>query len=370
MTTSPASIKVVHIIDRLPPDGAERLLVEVMRYRSPAFHCEVLCLAEGGLLVAELTQMGVPVTVMSKRPGMDLAHVRELYRWLRKSKPAVVHTHLFTADTWGRGCALLARVPGIFATIHSTNTWKSSFHFAIDRVLARLTNRVIACSSEVGQTLLQQGIPERKLVSIANGVDLQRIEDATVADLKTDCDIINNDLVFAVVGRLHPAKGHSDLLPVLSKLKAAGLSFNVLFIGEGELEASLKADTKSLGLEQHIHFTGVRTDVINLLKAVDYLLMPSRWEGLPMTLLESMACGTPAVASRVGGIPEVIEHACNGYLYNQGDADTLFQQLQQLIKEKTVPTQLQKAAQNTIAQRYSAASVALAYEALYHEVSA
>ena len=345
------------------------MLVEVLRYRSSHYQYEVLCLAAGGPLVAEIEKIGVPVTILGKRRGIDPKHAWELYRWLRRARPQIVHTHLFTADAWGRSCAWLARIPGIFSTAHSTNAWKSSVHLLIDKALAGISDRVIACSSEVQKLLLTQGLPEHKLISIANGVDLQRINDAPETDLLAEFGIGSDTLRFALVGRLHPAKGHEDLLPVLAKLKETGLDFSVLFIGEGELEVTLKATVKQMKLEDRVYFTGFRSDVISLLKSVDWLLMPSRWEGLPMTLLESMACGTPALASQVGGIPEVIKHGSNGYLYPAGDADALFRQMQQLLQQQSVSPEMQAAACNTIGKKYSAASVTRAYETLYEQVN-
>ena len=359
---------IVHIIDRMPPDGAERLLVEVLHHRDSTLDYHLLCLVEGGSLIAEVEALGIPCTILCKKPGFDLLHAWELYRWLQRKQPGIVHTHLFTADTWGRLCAWLAGVPGIFATVHSANTWKTRVHLTIDRLLARVSTRVIACSDTVETTLLQQRLPRSTVVSIPNGVDLQRISTARPVDLQRAFSLPPGQPVFALVGRLHPAKGHADLLPALHELWQAGHRFSVLFVGEGELDSELKASVAALGLSDCVHFTGFRDDVIGILKSIDFLLMPSRWEGLPLTLLESMACGTPALASRVGGIPDVIDNGCNGMLFDSGDTATLVQCLLQILQGWPADSDMPSAARRTVEQRFSAALVAAAYEALYAEV--
>ncbi|MDO6459860.1 glycosyltransferase [Granulosicoccaceae sp. 1_MG-2023] len=359
---------VVHVIDRLPPDGAERLIAEVLRNRSDAYDYRVLCLVEGGLLLEEIENSGVPVTVLGRRNGHDWRHAWALYRWFRQYRPKVVHTHLFTADAWGRTFAWLARVPGIFSTVHSTNAWKTPLHLRVDRLLARISDAVIACTGEVRNTIVGQGIPEAKVVSVPNGVDLQRMGAFDALDLQQAFAVPAGVPVFALVGRLHEAKGHTDLLPVLAELAAEGVPFACLFVGGGELEDTLCAQVAEQGLQNHVFFCGFRSDVPAILKSLDFLVMPSRWEGLPISLLESMACGTPVLASAVGGIPDVIESGRDGLLYPQGDAAALKQALTQLLAEPQLRQQMAEAGRHKIETQYSAAAVARAYESLYDGV--
>src|SRR3989344_6371654 len=115
---------VVHIIDELPPDGAERLLVDILRHRSAAFRFSVVCLIRGGVLEEELHRIDVPVVILGRTGRFDLGLLFRLTGWLRSQHVSVVHTHLFTADAWGRAAAVLAGVRAIFTTVHSTNEWK------------------------------------------------------------------------------------------------------------------------------------------------------------------------------------------------------------------------------------------------------
>jgi glycosyltransferase involved in cell wall biosynthesis len=368
MTHACARPLVAHIIDRLPPDGAERLLIDVLKHRSDRFNYVVLCLVEGGVLAEALETMGIPVIIFGRRSAFDIALLFRLARWLRTHHVAVVHTHLFTADSWGRVAALLARVQGIFSTIHSVNSWKGNIHRLVDRILALLSTRVIACSEQVADELRKRDrLSHKKIKTIANGIDLQRFQAVTPLDLEEAFNVPKGVLCLALVGRLHQAKGHMDLLPVMARLKAEGLDFHLLLVGEGECEEDIKQSIEKLHLTPSVTLTGFRKDIPEILAAVDILVMPSRWEGLPMALLEGMAMGKAVIASPVGGIPDVIDNGANGVLVAAGNQAHWCQAIRQLCEDRELRQQLGAQAKLTVQRHYSAEAVTRAYEALYME---
>jgi len=352
----------------MPAYGAERLLVEILRYRNAAHRYHLLCLVAGGELVPDVQALGIPVTVLNKKPGIDLRHAWELYRWLSQHKPTIVHTHQFASDTWGKSCAWLARVPGIFSTAHSTKARNSWLHLKLDHALLKISTKIIVCSTQVAKTLSAQNISADKVISISSGVDLERIAQNQQADLSSQFAIADDATVFALVGQPREAQDYTDLLPVLAEIARSGRRFVVLVIGEEEPTAEIRNGIHKYQLDKQILFAGSRKDITRILKSTDYLLLPSSWEGLPMTLLESMACGTPALATRVGGIPDVIQHGVNGLLYEAGDVEGLAQGLHHLLDNRDDALDMRAAAQRTIANRYSAQSIAAAYDGLYCEV--
>ncbi|MEJ2107796.1 MAG: glycosyltransferase [Acidiferrobacteraceae bacterium] len=361
--------RVVHIIDRLPPDGAERLLADVLRSRSGDFEYTVLCLVEGGPLVQEIEQSGVPVVILGRRGRYDFRLLLRLITWLKEYRPVAVHTHLFTADSWGRLAAFLAHVPGIYSTVHSTNTWKGNLHRLVDRMMARLSTKVIACSEEVEVVLRDRDrIPANRLVTIANGVDLRRFASLPEVDLADEFDFVAGATTLIVVGRLHPAKGHHDLLPALETLRTQGFDFVLLIVGEGELEGELRQEVRDRGLDANVRFCGFRQDVLALIAAADTMVMPSRWEGLPMALLEAMALGKPVVATSVGGIPNVIQQGENGFLVAPRDVEDMARKLGALIGDRTLRKRIGGQAGKTVRERFSAENVARRYEELYRSV--
>ena len=357
---------VAHVIDALPPDGAERLLVDVLKYRSSDFDYIVLCLVKGGLLEEELAEIGVPVMIFGKKRKFDLHLLFRLYKWFRKERPSVVHTHLFTADSWARTAAIMARVPGIFCTTHSANDWKPKVYIIIDRILARFSSRIIACSESIGTVLEKEhGIAGKRIVTISNGIDINRFRNITPVDLSSTFSIDDRVVKMLIIGRLQPVKGHLDLLPVLAKLKNEGLKFHLLIIGSGRLRDKIEGMVQELHLENCVTLAGFRKDVPGILASSDVVLMPSLWEGLPLSLLEAMVMGNAVVASAVGGIPDVIDDGENGFLFNPGDSDAMAEKIKKLIVDKHLRKLMGARAKKLVEARYSAKTVCYEYEALY-----
>lgn len=358
--------RVVHIIDRLPPDGAERLLCELLQYRSNRFDYSVLCLVEGGEFEQIIRDMGVPIVILGKKPGVDFRMLWRLWRWLRTARPQVVHTHLFTADTWGRLAARLALVPQVYSTVHSVNTWQGRVHKLVDRVLALVSTRLIACTGLVAEKLINSdGVASDKVITLANAVDLNRFRNVKPVDLQRTFSFESGVPVIAVLGRLEPVKGQAFLIRCLSVLRDSGVEANCLIIGDGPDRTSLEEQVGELGLGGRVAFAGFRRDVPELLAAIDILAIPSQWEGLPMALLEAMALSRCVVAHSVGGIPDVMTNDIDGVLVPAGNVALMKGALQRAVEDGTLRKRLGEAAGQRIKQHYSAEVLSAAYEEIY-----
>ncbi|HYA66719.1 MAG TPA: glycosyltransferase, partial [Burkholderiaceae bacterium] len=300
----------------------------------------------------------------------DPTLVLRLAVWMRAQRVSVVHTHLFTADAFGRVAARLAGVRAVFSTVHSVvNVWKTPVHRFIDRALAWASYRVIACTSEVHQTLIERDrLPASRVTTIANGIDLQRFSSACGTGVREEFGVAPNKALLAVVGRLEPPKGHADLLGAFSELRARGCGdFVCLFIGEGQLHAELQADVARRHLQDFVVFTGLRRDVPRLLAACDLFLMPSRWEGLPIALLEAMACGKAVLATAVGGVPDVIDNGSNGALVPAADMSAFALRLGELLHDPASRAALGARARIDVLRRFDVARTAAQYATLYRE---
>jgi glycosyltransferase involved in cell wall biosynthesis len=361
---------VVHLIDELPPDGAERLVVDILRYPNPRFRYAVGCLIRGGVLQDELQAMGIPVIVFGRCGRLDVGLIVRLVRWMRAEGVQVVHTHLFTADTYGRIAAWIAGVPGIFCTVHNiVNPWKGVVRRAIDWVLARVSTRVIGCSDEVAEVLkTRDHLPADRIVAIRNGIDLRRFQSISGDGVRDEFGIPSGRLLLAVIGRLHPQKAHHELLQVFAGLEPeTRAKFVCLIVGDGELRQSLEEESARLGLSGQVIFTGLRRDVPRLLSALDLFVMSSRWEGLPIALLEAMACGVTPLSTAVGGVPDVIENGVNGMLVEAGDGSAMAAKLRLLIDDDDLRLRLGRKAQEDVLRRYDVLRTAEAYDALYRD---
>ncbi len=355
---------VVHVIDELPPDGAERLIADILRHRSPRFRFSVLCLIRGGALEQEIRDLGVPVTIMGGPLGPTL--VLRLVRWFRQQQAEVVHTHLFMADSYARLAARLAGVPAVFSTAHNTVVCEGHARRAIHRALSWISTRVIACSGEVGRVMREQDrLRSSRLVVISNGINIARVAGARPDGVREEFSVPDGSPLIGVIGRLHPAKGHTDLFAAMVRLRETGLKPTCLVIGSGDSRAQLEEECRQLGLADQVVFTGQRSDVPRLLAAIDVLAMPSRWEGLPIVLLEAMAMSRAIVATRVSGIPEVIHHDDSGLLVSAANPSELADALRRVLTDPSLRERLGRRALETVRQRFDVAQTARAYEALY-----
>ncbi|HOI66380.1 MAG TPA: glycosyltransferase [Thiomonas arsenitoxydans] len=358
------------MIDELPRDGAEMLLVDLMRLRIPGYRYTIVCLIKGGPLEQEFEKLGVPVVIFGRKGKLDFGLVFRVASWLKRERAAVVHTHLFTADTYGRLAARLAGVPALFSTVHNiVNPWKGSGRKLIDRLFARLSTAVVGCSEEVTQTLATRDkIPASKLVSIPNGIDLQKFSSFSGAGVRSEFGLPEDRPLIGIVGRLHEQKAHGDLFRALAELpQVRHKQLNCLVIGTGDLQDALKQQVKALWLEDCVIFTGMRTDVPRLVAAMDVFVMSSHWEGLPIALLEAMASSKAVLCTRVGGIPDVVIDGENGLLVEPRDVPQFAKRLDDLLQDPALRARMGQRARETVIARFDVSRTAAAYNRLHQQ---
>jgi glycosyltransferase involved in cell wall biosynthesis len=363
---------IMHLIGSLPANGAERVLLDLVRHLDRSrFRPLVCCLHAGGPLVPEFEAAGVRVVVLHKRSRWDLSILEQVRRVIAEERPALVHTHLFTADAWGRAAALLAGVPAV-CTAHSSDPWRGWHQRLADGILSRLTDRVVAVSEDVARSRRsRERVPRAKLTTIRNGVDLARFDPRMgVGPTRAALRLPDGIPILGIVGRLHPAKGHPVLFEAVRRLLAQGREVALLVVGEGELREELEALARRLGLEGSVRFLGRRADIPALLNLLDVVVMPSRWEGLPIGLLEAMAAARPVVAAAVGGIPEVIDHGKTGILVPPEEPEPLCAAVARLLDAPAEARRLGEAARARALARYDVATMARSYEAVYEAVLA
>ncbi len=363
-------ISVCHLLPALPAHGAEQLLLDIARKTDRDRISLSVCLISGlGPLVKDFESLGIPVTYIPKRSRKDLSVVLRLAAFFRKNRFDIVHTHLFTADLWGRLSGLLTRVP-IVSTSHTTsdpNIGRAGR--LLDRLLDRRNNAVICVSEAVRNYRISgAGFDPSKLHIIENGIDLDRFavpvsRDEVLKRLGVD----GKRRWIAIVGRLVPLKGHRFLIEALARISRDFPETGILVVGEGEDEAELKELALRLGLSDRVVFLGLRRDVPEILCAAEILAMPSSREGLPIVLLEAMAASLPVVVTRVGGIPEVVEEEKTGLFVTQEPA-MIAQALARLLRDPDFARALGRQARSLIEERYDVRKVARRYEELYRRI--
>ncbi len=299
-------IKIVHIIPTLHLGGAERILTELLRFGDrDTYDFSVITIVDGGPLENDIRKLGVPYYALRKSTDMGLGMLLELTRLLNRLDPDIVHTHLFGAHLWGQVASLLNRVPVLVASEQNTDVDLGELRHRIKKVLSFSADVMVAASNAVRDFLIaEERIASEKIVVIRNAIDTSHYGKIPPPHFEETLRMIS-------IGRLEPQKGHDILFEALSSLQ---FPWKLTLVGQGSLADDLADRAVLLRINEHVHFVGEILDVSPLIAEADVVVMPSRWEGIGLVIMEGMAAGRPVVASQVGGIPELLTHGETGFL--------------------------------------------------------
>jgi sugar transferase (PEP-CTERM/EpsH1 system associated) len=360
--------RVLYIVEDLERGGAERVVVSLAtRLDRARFEPAVCCLAKPGGLAGEIERAGVPLHVLGKRPGIDLRLLWRLYRLIKRLKPDVIHTHLFTGNAWGRAAAWLAGTKRIIASEHSVDLWKNGVRRFVDRALAIPSFRVVAKSEAIADFCRTvEHIPERKVITIRNGIDVSRYNNGfDHEEVRRAIGLPRDAMVVGTVGRLSPEKGHEVLIEALKRLKADLPGLSAVVAGDGPLRGEVHRVLRAKGMEGTMRLLGYREDVPALLAAMDIFVLPSHREGMPLALLEAMAARLPVIATNVGGCREVIVNGKNGFLVPPARPDMLAEAIRCLANKAELRRSFGDEAGRTVEERFSIEMMVRKMEELY-----
>jgi glycosyltransferase involved in cell wall biosynthesis len=295
-----------------------------------------------------------------------LAGLFRLWQAVRAEGPAIFHAHL----SWPLACkhgvhaAWLARVPGIVGTAQLYMELRGSPHYPL---ALRPHRRIIAVSEEVKARYAENlRVPARKLVVVRNGILVPPPNPS--ADVALRAELLRgrpNYLVFTPA-RLHPQKGHAVLLAAAAQVPEA----TFVLAGDGPLRTELEQKARALGVADRCVFLGYRPDVPALLAAADLVVLPSLFEGLPVSVLEAMAAQRPVVATAIGGTDEAITHDQTGLLVPAGDSIALATAIQRVRRDPALAQRLATAGRQRVEREFSSARTASGVMKVYDEIMA
>jgi glycosyltransferase involved in cell wall biosynthesis len=281
-------------------------------------------------------------------------------------KPDIVHSHMFHSNILSRLLRLSIKIPNLITTVHSTNEGGKL------RMLAyRLTDSLANISTNVSDEAVESYIHKKAvksggMISIANGIDTNKFYfNLNIREKKRDQLSISNKKMIFCVGRLDKPKDYPNLLSAIVLLKKSRQDFKVLIAGDGPLRNELNELLVSLDIKDYVSFIGIRRDIKELMSATDIYVMSSAWEGLPMVILEAMACERFIIATDCGGVRETI--GSSGVIIEAGNSTQLSIQLNKAL-DLTDSERLEVgiAARQRIIDNYSLSSNIDAYLRLYN----
>lgn len=361
--------RILHIIPSLDRSGAEKQL-SLLAAGLPRgeFEVHVAALTRGGPLEADLAAAGIPVTVIGKRWKIDPAAYWRLERHLAALQPDLVHTWMFAANSYGRAAAMRSGVRRIVASERCVDLWKSWHEFAIDRRLARRTDRIVVNSPAISEFCVRHGLPAEKFVVIPNGVSPLKSDNTTRSALLAELGLPPHARLIGTIGRLWPQKRMKDLIWATDLVKVLRDDVHLLIVGDGPQRQRLERYRHLIHLDKHVHFLGHRSDVHRLLPHFDLLALASGYEGLPNVVMESLITGVPVVATDIPGNRELVISGENGYLVRVGDRAAFAQSWLRILDDPELRTRLGEAGRRRMLEEFSVAKMVERHAALYREL--
>jgi glycosyltransferase involved in cell wall biosynthesis len=396
LKTEPSNLtpkKVIHIITRLDHGGSARETVQtVLGHDRARFRVSIVLgrpetttADDAALLKADLQQLGqagvsvfqVPPLVWEVNPVLDAWATITLWRLLRRVRPEVVHTHTSKAGAVGRLAAWLAGIPVVIHTPHGHlfygyyGRFLSTLVCFAERLLARLTDRIVTLTDRGAQEHVQYKIASpQKFVTIHGGNFLAQFRSTRVniTVKRKELGLPPEGPIIGTVGRLVPIKGHTWLVRAVARVVVEFPQTCVVLVGDGPLLGELKDLAAELGISPHVVFLGTRHDIPECLAVLDLFVLPSLNEGMGRALLEAMAVGCPVVATRVGGIPDIVADGTTGLLVPPRDDRALAEAILTLLWDRSRRAAYGEAARRHVDGRFDVETMVRNIERLYDEV--
>ena len=365
-------VRVVFLITELNIAGAEKVVARTATHLSKdRYRVLVSCLYGPGPVAGEIRAASIPVMDLEAQSKWDLRVVYRLFRLLKRENIQILHSHLFHANLLGRIAGKMAGVPIVISTRHSVDIGGRGREW-INRWTKRWTDVTIAVSDQACEAERRwSGTKSGEIVTIYDGIKTEAFERADLQEskeLKRKLGIESDAPVIGMIARFHRAKGHSYLMEAMPYILDQFPKAKVLLIGGGELRPTIKEKVQKLGLTDSIIFTGIRQDIPRILSALDLFVLPSLWEGLGIAILEAMAAGLPVVATRVGGIPEVVEDRVTGLLVPPRDPEALAKAIIALLQDRERAKDMGRAGRERVEKHFSVERMVQQTEALYEEL--
>ena len=314
-----------------------------------------------GAITRQAIQLGLPVHIVASHKA-DPRLLLRIVQIIRRGGYNVLDSQNIQSKFWANLAAIATRTSLVstlnswYANEHGKASMKGRMYTSLELFTNQSLDLYITVSEKDRQSLLRAGLPEEKVELIYNAVDINTsaIREDTEW-LRKKFDLPPDSIVCTAVGRLVPVKGYDVLINAVQKIASQVPQLVCLIVGEGECKEELHKQIRGAGLENRVHLVGYfdRPDAMSILKSSDIFVMPSRYEGTPIALLEAAALARPILASDTGGIPELVQHEEHALLVPPGDPNGLAQGLMKLTLDREFAQALGQNARERIQQKFN-----------------
>lgn len=377
-------IKILQIISSSNIGGAEKLLLSLLKYLDKdKFEAYVACPPDG-LMFKNFKKYAREIQALNfNHLLLKPTTIFSLKKYMQQKKIDIVHTHLFNADLAGIIAAKFARVPCKITTMHGYNfsstgefdlrSIKNFFFSFIYRFVYLFCDNVITVCRSIKQDLMQRPgikIKEEKIKVINSAIDLEEISNCNRgvnSDFKDP--LVNNNTKFVgIIANLDKVKCHRILLSAIPQILKEEAKTRFLFVGDGKEKGYLQRMVRRLKIEDNVVFLGLQEQVTGIISICDLIVLPSLFESRPLIIMEAMALGKPIVATRVGGISELVEDEKTGLLVPPRNSEKLAEAILRLLKNKELSLEMGGRGQVKVQELFSLKNMVKETEKTYLEL--
>lgn len=353
---------IVYMIDSLGWGGAERLMIPILsNIDKQRFNTRVCVLQEkdGNPVANELRDMGVTVDTLLVRRLRDLTAIPRIMKYLHEVKANLLHAQLEFATILGGIASQRLNIPAT-VTLHTIpeneKGLKANIHLTLENfILRNFIDCVISVSEETQRFYLRAAkLSKKKSCVIYNGIDVHKYSAVFPkrSQVLSQFDIPSHAVVLTTVAVLRQPKGIQYMIRAMPALISVNPQIYYLIVGGGEYFEALRHEVKKLGVEKNVKFAGARKDIPSILSVSDLFILPTLAEALPTVLAEAMAAGLPVLASRVGGVPEMIQDGVNGKLVEPANPEILEAACLEMLQDKQLLHQMGKAGKQIAQEKF------------------
>lgn len=375
MQSSP--LRILHFIESSGVYGAEQVILNLSREMraqgqfQPVVGCIVAHTGARDDLFDAARDQGMEALKLVIPNSRLLTALPQAVHLLRKQRIALIHSHGYKPSVHGFVLSKMTGIP-VMATCHlwfDTNKapLRTRFMVWLEKYCYRWFPMVVAVSEPIRQVLLDSGIPRAKTQVVKNGVslDLVNLTGVEKAALKKELGLDPDSICLLNTGRLDHQKSQATLIEAVALVAEQGRNVELVVVGQGPLEAELRALAAELQLSDRVHLLGFRSDVPRLLAIADLFALPSLDEGMPMSLLEAAATAKAIVTTAVGDIPKLVQHEQTGLVVLPEDPQALAQAITRLMDNPELAHELGQAARARMQSEYSSRAMGQSYHAIY-----
>lgn len=360
-------ISVMHVIDTGGPGGAETVFLQMATGLDPAGFRSVAVVGDNGWLPEQLEKRSLVPNILSAKGSFKIGYLLALRRIVRHHKIDVVVAHLYGSAIYASLLGRIMRVP-VVSVLHGQSDVAHSDRLAPIRsgIVRNGSRKVVFVSKHLKEHLAPRlRLAESQCVVIPNGVDVEVFRPCRDRSLRSELALADDVILVGAIGNVRAPKAYDVLLHAARILLDQSQRFHFIIAGDcsNDLGRGLMELCRSLGIDQHVSFLGLRADVARILQNLDAFVLSSRTEGFSIACIEAMACAIPVIATQSGGPEEILEGGA-GILVPTDDPKAIAQAVEDLTSSKGLAEGLTTKALKRVQQLYSLGRMVAQYQAL------